>query len=274
MMTRSSRAPLQRVLLTGATGRVGDAFRHYVGNRYHLRLAVYSRTDLDELADYEAVSLDVANLEMCQEACNNVDTVVHLAADPSPEADFYDSLLDANIRGTFNIFRAAKDQGCRRVIYGSSLQTVEGYPLDVQAHPDSPTWPTNMYGVSKVFGEAVARYFASSEDLSSLVVRIGSFDHPPFRDTLDSRKLSTYVSPRDISQLLVRCIEVSNIEFAIVHGISDNRFKRLDLASTKDTLGYEPQDDAFEVFTSHLEELLGREAKYDEPDSETGQGTR
>jgi nucleoside-diphosphate-sugar epimerase len=68
----------------------------------------------------DLLALDVADLAACQEACKTIDTVIHLAADAGPEADFYGSLLDNNIKGTYNIFRAAKDQGCRRVIFASS----------------------------------------------------------------------------------------------------------------------------------------------------------
>jgi hypothetical protein len=43
---------------------------------------------------------------------------------------------------------------------------------------------------------------------------------------------------------------------AIVHGISDSRFKRLDITSTRDLLGYAPRDDAFNIFGDHLREGL------------------
>lgn len=58
--------------------------------------------------------MDIADLEACRRTCNGIDTVVHLAADPGPIADFYGSLLDATIKGAFNILRAAADAGCRR----------------------------------------------------------------------------------------------------------------------------------------------------------------
>ena len=53
-----------------------------------------------------------------------------------------------------------------------------------------------------------------------------------------------------MSQLLVRCVETPDIPFAIVHGLSDNRIKRLDINSTKALLGYAPQDDGFELYGS------------------------
>jgi hypothetical protein len=43
---------------------------------------------------------------------------------------------------------------------------------------------------------------------------------------------------------------------AIIHGISNNRFKRLDLTATRDLLRYAPQDDAFEIFQADLQEWL------------------
>lgn len=70
-------------------------------------------------------------------------------------------------------------------------------------------------------------------------------------------ELASYVSARDLHQLLVRCIETPAIGFAIVHGLSQNRFKRLDLTSTRELLGYAPEDDAFTVFRENLDDWLG-----------------
>ncbi|MDQ2905967.1 MAG: NAD(P)-dependent oxidoreductase [Chloroflexota bacterium] len=179
----------------------------------------------------------------------------------NPEADFYQMLLQNNIQGAYNIFRAAKDQGCQRVIFASSAQVVAGYPDDVQAHPESPLRPMNMYGVCKCFGEAVASYFAYAEGLSSIAVRIGSYDLNGdasnwLRQEPNVRHLSGYMSERDMNHLLMRCIETPDVQFAIVHGISNNRFKRLDITSTRDLLGYAPQDDAFEIFQANLQAWL------------------
>lgn len=248
-MTDNNSAP-RTILLTGAAGRIGTAFRRQASDRYRFRLADRVTAGLDDSArqGHEVLALDVADPAACQAACRGIDTVVHLAADPSAEADFYGSLLENNIKGTYNVFRAAKDQGCRRVVFASSIHAVIGYPPDVQARPDSPVRPLNMYGVSKCFGEAVAAAFAYAEDLSSIAIRIGAYDAPWLHEDPSPRNLSAYLSHRDMNQLLVRCIETEGIRFAVVHGLSDNRFKRLDLSSTRDLLGYEPEDDAFELF--------------------------
>jgi uronate dehydrogenase len=252
----------QRILLTGAAGGIGRAFFDFARERYRFRLAdrVYAAAGPSDDPSHEVMPLDIADLDACQRACVDIDVVIHLAADANPAADFYDSLLENNIKGTYNIFRAAKDQGCRRVILASSLWVVGGYPSDIQVWPDSPLRPVNLYGVSKCFGEAVAAYFARAEGLSSVVVRIGAYDNGAadnwIRREPSVSTLVSYVSARDLNHLLVRCVETPKITFAIAQGLSDNRFKRLDLTSTRSQFDYRPQDDAFDIFRAELGEWL------------------
>ena len=262
-MSRQRPVSSRRILLTGAAGGIGSAFFRSAASHYVFRLADREATSLMwAIAEgHEVCALDVADLAACQQACRDIDTVIHLAADANPQADFYLSLLHNNIQGTYNIFRAAKDQGCQRVIFASSAQVLAGYPPDVQAHPDSPLRPLNMYGVSKCFGEAVASYFAHAEGLSSIALRIGAYDVNGdasnwLRREPNMRHLSGYVSERDLNHLLLRCVEAPGVQFAVVHGISDNRFKRLDITATQELLGYAPQDDAFEIFRADLQAWL------------------
>jgi nucleoside-diphosphate-sugar epimerase len=174
-MTAQRDVSSKRILLTGAAGGIGSAFFRATASSYHFRLADRETASLVSTiaGEHEVYALDVADLEACQQGCRDMDMVVHLAAIASPGADFYPSLLQNNICGTCNIFRAAKDQGRQRIIFASSAQVFAGYPDDVQAHPESPLRLMSMYGVSKGFGEAVASYFAHAEGLSSIVVRIG-----------------------------------------------------------------------------------------------------
>ena len=242
----------KRILLTGAAGRIGTAFREHVGKKYHLRLGVHHLAKLGDPGENEVVEIELADLDACREACKDIDVVVHLAGSPSPRAEFYDTLIESNVKGSYNIYQAAYDQGCQRVVFASSVQAVVGYPLDVQVHPDSPVRPLNMYGVCKCFSEATAHYFAQAKGLSSIVVRVGTFESDWVKGHPFARHLSTFVSRRDMCQLLERCVEVPDVQFAIVHGVSNNRFKFLDITSARELLGYDPQDDAFEIFRANL----------------------
>ncbi|HQY30364.1 MAG TPA: NAD(P)-dependent oxidoreductase, partial [Thermomicrobiales bacterium] len=231
----------------GAAGRIGTGFVAEYGDRYDLRLADRPGAAIATTA-HETVTFDIADLAAFLTACAGIDVVLHLAADPSPEAEFYDSLLDSNIKGTFNAFRAARDAGCRRVIFASSIHAVGGYDADTPISDDRPVKPLNLYGASKTWGESLAHVFAHSEGLSSIAVRIGAYEAPWIKDHATALNLSAYISPRDLNQLFVRAIEIPDLPFAIVHGISNNRVKRMDLTGTIAALGYDPVDDGFAIY--------------------------
>ncbi|MDC9590959.1 hypothetical protein PSI23_17130 [Xenorhabdus sp. XENO-10] len=68
----------------------------------------------------------------------------------------------------------------------------------------------------------------------------------------NARDLSAWLSPEDAVRLITYAIEVEGITFFIAHGMSNNRFKRLDLTQTRKVLGYSPKDDAFKSFDLRL----------------------
>lgn len=234
------------VFITGAAGRLGTVFSQHAPDRYDLRLMIQPGQDRAALEPYgEIVEGDLSDLEGLKRMCEGIDTVVHLAAEASPSTP-WSAVLPTNIVGTYNVFAAAKSAGCRRVVFASTIHTVSGYPTDVQVKTSDPVNPGDLYGVSKVFGEALGRYMAEQEGLSCIVIRIGAattpewFAHP--RRGLSM--VDAFLSYDDFRQLLERSIDDERLQFAIVHGVSDNRFKRLDLSTTRDLLGYEPKDDA------------------------------
>ena len=232
------------VLVTGAAGRIGSYVAEHAHQKYDLRLMVQRPEEGEALRPYgTVVTGDLGDLERLKELCRGIDTVVHLAADPSPSAA-WDSVLGTNIVGTYNVFVAAKAAGCRRVIYASSIHAVSGYPPDVQVKTSEPVNPGDLYGVSKCFGEALGRYMAEQEGLSVIAIRIGAFQPlEAAREESSIAMLDAFVSHRDLHQLIERCIDVETLKFAILHGLSDNRFKRLDISDARALVGYAPQDD-------------------------------
>lgn len=245
----SNQAMKRRVLVTGGCGKIGAYFVRYASDKYFLRVADKAPWDAKTLGELPGESLvcNLKDLDACRKACEGMDMVIHLAADPSPEADFLESLLDNNILATYNMFRAAKEQGCQRFIFASSVHAVAAHPRDVQINAAMPVRPTNLYGVSKCFGEALAAHFAANEGLPSIAIRIGAYNFPDEVKYVSPDEIDAYLAPDDFNQLLVQCLETPDIPFAIVHAISNNRYKRLDLTETKQLLGYAPQADAFEM---------------------------
>ena len=82
----------------------------------------------------------------------------------------------------------------------------------------------------------------------ALVLRIGAFQPREAAERAEGIAMAdAWVSRRDLNQLIERCIDVVELRFAIFHGLSNNRFKRLDISDAKELVGYAPQDDAFEL---------------------------
>ena len=69
----------------------------------------------------------------------------------------WDAMLQSNIVGTYNLFEAARRHRVERVVFASSNHAVGFYPRSRRIGVNNPVRPDSRYGVSKAFGEAVAR---------------------------------------------------------------------------------------------------------------------
>jgi NAD(P)-dependent dehydrogenase (short-subunit alcohol dehydrogenase family) len=241
---RASAHRRRRVLVTGALGNIGSYFCEHAHDKYDLTLTVMPGQDASRVKAYgRVVPVDLGDLAGLGEACRGIDTVLHLAAAADPDTP-WDTLAISNVEGTYNLFVAARAAECRRVIYASSIHAVSGYPLGRQIQPDDPVNPGDLYGVSKCFGEAMGRYMAQQQGLSCIVLRIGAFQPPEAaRDPKSTSMLDAWVSPRDLLQLIEKSIDNEDLQFAILHGLSNNAFNRMDITETKELVGYEPVDD-------------------------------
>ncbi|MEM7682347.1 MAG: NAD(P)-dependent oxidoreductase [Planctomycetota bacterium] len=237
--------PRRKVLVTGAGGAIGRHFSASAAERYDLRLMLLPGKEPRELADRgELVHADLSDPGAMAEAVAGVDTVLHLAADSSTRAK-WPSLLKNNLDGLHTLYEASVEAGVRRVIFASSIHAVYAHAPGHLVRPEDAPMPGNLYGASKAFGESLGRYYAVRRGLSVINVRIGwccptekvpSEPHPGLR--------TIWVSPRDMDQLLVRCIDDTRLRYAVVHGTSRTDLPVLELESTCALLGYDPQDHA------------------------------
>ena len=237
----------RKVLVTGAAGRIGSAFAEHSFERYDLRLMV--RGDEEKIPAIEpwgeVVQCDLGDVEGLTAICEGMDTVLHLAADHRVHASWED-LLPNNIVGVHNLFAAAKSQGCRRVIFASSVNAMNGTPHETQIRSEDPVNPGNLYGVSKCFGESLCRYYATREDMSGIALRIGGFQPlESIKGPIPRPYASIFVSPRDLMQMLDKCIDDETLQFAIFQAVSNNRHNAFDISDARQLLKYTPVDDAF-----------------------------
>lgn len=228
------------VLITGAGGRIGTALRE--------RLPDFGWTlrGVDLTAAEGVTAADVTSAAELDEVVPGAEAIVHLAGQPD-EAP-WPEIRQANIEGTFQVFEAARRHGVRRVVYASSNHAVGFTPVpsDGPLPADLAPRPDTLYGVSKAFGEALARYYTDRYGLQVACLRIGTFaPSPP-----DVRALSTWLSPADCARLVDACLRSDALSYAIVWGISANTRRTWSLAAGE-ALGYVPVDDA-EAYATRL----------------------
>ena len=117
---------MQRVLLTGASGGVGARLRKLLPQHYpHLRLSDLNAPK-DLRADEEFIAADLADMAQVERAVDGMDGIIHMGA-YSVEGP-WETILQSNIAGTYNLFEAARRKGVKRVVFASSNHVVGFYP--------------------------------------------------------------------------------------------------------------------------------------------------
>lgn len=230
----------ERILITGPGGRVGTYLVPLLREEFALRLM--DTKPLEATADDEVIQADIQDLQAFKQACRGVKALLHLAA-ISDEDDFMTKLLPGNIVGGYNAFEAAREAGIQ-ILFASTAQTVLHYPKGEWITTDRPVRPWTVYACTKVFGEALARYYSDTHGLRAICLRICWFQN------YDSEQLRTrpdmmreWVSPRDLAQLVTKCIR-SDVKFEIFFGVSNNTGRYWDVANATRLVGYDPKDDA------------------------------
>ena len=250
---------MKTVLITGAAGNVGSHLRRELAGRYNLRLS--DIVPVKDISPGEKQARgDVAKMADMLRVTKGVDAIVHLGGF-SAEGP-WESILHANIIGCYNVFEAARRNGVKRVLFASSNHAAGFYRRDVKIDHRVYPKPDSRYGVSKAFGEQIGSLYADKYGLEVFCMRIGNVNPVP----PDKRRLSIWISPRDLARLVSVGIENPNINFEIVYGVSDNKRSWYDNSNAR-RLGYLPQDDA-ELYAA---EVLAKD-KPGDPRTEMFQG--
>jgi len=193
---RAPITPPKRVVVFGAGGPIGAAFAASAAADHILRLA-----DIRPLADivaehkpqgpgapvpqlldppHEARIADITDLEQVRSVTDGVDAIVNVTAMRNDPVEAF----RVNMLGPYNLMRAAVAKGIRRVVQTGpsqiSLAGPAGYTYDDDLiSADVPSRPgTELYFVSKLLGQHVARIFAQEHGLDVPCLLIGPLLNP------------------------------------------------------------------------------------------------
>ena len=240
------------ILITGAAGRLGTELRRGLAPLAR-RLRLADAAPIQNVApNEEALAFDLADEAATHAACEGVDAIVHFGGVPLERS--WDSILNANIRGSYHIYEGARKAGVKRVVYASSVHAIGYHRLEDRIDANAPHRPDGLYGLSKCFVEDLGRLYWDKFGIETAALRIFS----SFPEPADRRMLWSWLSFGDCIRLVTAALTAPRVGFTLSFGLSDNAVKPVDnrLAGH---MGYAPQDNT-EAFRAALE------AKFPAPD--------
>ena len=165
-------------LVTGANGHVGNNLvRALLANGETVRASVRNlnnREPFDGL-NCELVQADLMDKDSLRQAMIGVDTLYQVAAvlktwSTKPEEE----IIRPNREGTRNVLEAAAEMGVRRIVYVSSVATLDKTQVLRDGYTDETCWSQNSYGnayyESKVLSEKLAWQLAEQHNLNMVSV--------------------------------------------------------------------------------------------------------
>ena len=245
-----------KIGITGAEGTIGSVLRKGLSKKYKI-ISFTLQTQ-----DFESVQIDLSNNNEIKGKFEGLDALIHLAADPRPEAS-WESVKKNNLEATYNVYNEVKNAGVKKIIFASTNHTQHGdtllstpETLDLKKNKilslENNTNPDSLYAVSKLFGEDLGKYFSEQHKIKFIGLRIGWIvkgDDPTIMCGTPSEDYlrSMYLSHHDCIQVFERALESSR-NYLIAYAISNNSTKVFDLKETSRTLNFYPEDDSENYF--------------------------
>jgi uronate dehydrogenase len=229
--------PSKPVLLTGASGALGRVLTSGLAKLgWTLRLTdiapfpdaipngcSFTRADLNN-------GLDILRLA---EGCG---MILHFGG-VSVERPF-EEILGPNIRGLYHIYEAARREKAR-VLFASSNHSIGFHERSEKLDADCQFLPDGFYGLSKAYGELMARTYWYKHGVESVLVRIGS----SFPEPVDARMLSTWLSYRDLTRLCVQATLAPKVDCFVIWGASANQ-RTYWAHDDREHIGWSPEESA------------------------------
>jgi len=233
-----------RVLVTGATGNLGRKAVGALSTRDDVEVVRIANDGPDDSEPLVRADLAAYHPDWAA-AFRDVDVVVHLAGEPSPNAS-WGSVLHSNVDLTVNVLRAADESRVRRFVFASSNWVLAGYRFTThRLTSTTPPRPVNPYGASKLLAERVGLGTAARTGMAFLALRIGYCqrgDNVPGPHMAFGRwGQEMWLSNEDWAHAVQQACTATFGGSAVVNIMSDNTGMRWDLGDADRLIGYRPR---------------------------------
>lgn len=133
---------------------------------------VQSLVSQEQWSRFRFIEGDIRNLDDCQQACKDVDYILHEAALGSVPRSLEDPIRtnENNISGMLNMLVAARNNNVKRIVYAASSSTYGDHP-GLPKVEDTIGKPLSPYAVTKYVNELYADVFARCYGLESIGLR-------------------------------------------------------------------------------------------------------
>lgn len=172
----------KKILVLGGAGFIGSHIVDLLTKRDVREVIIYDNfargayDNVEEALKDPRVKIfeiggDILQLDVLNAAMKESDMVVHLAALWLLQChEFPRSAFETNIRGTFNVLEACRDNNIERLVYSSSA-SVYGDALEIPMTEDHPFNNKTFYGATKIAGEAMMTAFIERYNLNGVGMR-------------------------------------------------------------------------------------------------------
>ncbi len=227
-----------KIALSGASGNIGKILRVELPKFGYTLRSAGGRSALQPHFEGEDVMHgDLREPAIVDQLLSGIDVLVHMAGTsverPLPE------IIQNNLVALHEVYEGARRQGVRRIVFASSNHAFGMHPVKASLRQESTYRPDGFYGLSKMWGEGIARMYWDKHGIESVCLRIGSSEAAPE----NRRHLSTWLAKEDLLQLVQRSIEAPSVGYAVVWAISNNERAFYDL-SEENAIGYFPMQNA------------------------------
>ena len=170
----------QRVLITGAAGRLGSV----VAALFHDRGADVLATDVQPPGEvpYRFRQADLLDHAVALDLLDGIEVVLHIGNLPGIGPLPPQTVFNHNVTINQNVFQGAAEQGVGCIVFASTLQLIGSHVDDrtVVTPPTTPIYPmtgdtipdpSNVYALSKTVSETMLRYYAERCGIASTALR-------------------------------------------------------------------------------------------------------